>query len=220
MATIRQILERFDIKAEKNATNDGISTDNLRKCLLFNEAQNKFLTLHLQNRGVDDVRYIQNFLVLDKSIPLTSSTQKKFESELPENYFDLAELRVSAEKEGCKRTLFGVEVQTENLNEYLQDEYYKPSFEWEEVLYTVNSNNVSIYTDGTFTPQKTLLDYYRYPNQLRLVNEENPESDFDETYQIEWDDKALDDIISIMVSNLDINSNNPRFQLNTLRAQK
>jgi hypothetical protein len=53
-----------------------------------------------------------------------------------------------------------------------------------------------------------------------LVDETNPESDFDETLNIEWDDKSLDDIISIMVFNLDINENNPRYQLQTLRTQK
>ena len=63
---IEEAKERYIIKAEKNGTNDNLTTDNYRFSLNFNESQNKFLTLHLQNRGVDDVRYIQKFLVLDK----------------------------------------------------------------------------------------------------------------------------------------------------------
>lgn len=217
--TIEQAKERYLIKAEKNGTNDGITVDNLRFCLIFNESQNKFLTLHLQNRGVDDVRYVQKFLVLDKSISTSSKSEDKYDFNLPKDYFDLADVRAKAKKENCEDTLYLFEVQTENLSEILQDEFNKPSFEWREAPYTINSDNISIYTDN-FSIQKILLNYYRYPNQIKLIEEENPESEFDESTPIEWDDKSLDDIISLMVANLDMNENNPRFQLNTLRTQK
>lgn len=220
MATIEQVKERYIIKAEKNGTNDSITTDNYRICLLFNESQNKFLTLHLQNRGIDDVRYIQNFLVLDKKIPSSSKSEEKYNFELPKDYFDLADVRANAQKDNCRDIINLFELRTENLNEVLSDEYTKPSFEWREALYTVNSNNLSIYTDKSFKINDILLNYYRYPNQIKLSNEENPESGFDTNSVIEWDDKSLDDIISLMVFNLDINENNPAFQLQTLRMQK
>lgn len=220
MATIEQVKERYIIKAEKNGTNDGITTDNYRICLLYNESQNKFLTLHLQNRGIDDVRYIQNFLVLDKKIPYSSKSEDKYNFKLPDNYFDLADVRANAQKNNCKDLINLFELRTENLNEVLSDEYTKPSFEWREALYTVNSNDLSIYTDRSFKVNDILLNYYRYPNQIKLKNEENPESGFDPNSLIEWDDKSLDDIISLMVFNLDINENNPAYQLQTLRIQK
>jgi hypothetical protein len=217
--TVNQAKERYLIKSEKNGTNDGITVDNLRFCLIFNESQNKFLTLHLQNRGIDDVRYIQKFLVLDKKIPASSKSEDKYNFELPKDYFDLADVRAKAKKKNCEDTLYLFEVQTENLSEILQDEFNKPSFEWREAPYTINSDKLSIYTDD-FSIQNILLNYYRYPNQLELIDEENPESGFNESKGIEWDDKSLDDIISLMVANLDMNENNPRFQLNTLRTQK
>jgi len=220
MTTIQQAKDRYIIKTEENATNDNITVDNLRFCLSFNESQNKFLTLQLQNRKIDDIRYIQNFLVLDKNIPLTSKNQDKYNFKIPENYFDLANAKAKAVKENCSDLIYLTEVRTENLNELLQDEFNKPSFEWREALYTVNSNQISIYTDGDFKIEKLLLDYYRYPNQIRLLDEENSESKFDETLGIEWDDKSLDDIITLMAFNNDINENNPRFQLQTLRLQK
>jgi hypothetical protein len=219
MITIEQARERYLTKAEKNGTNDGITTDNYRFCLLFNEAQNKFITLHLQNRGIDDVRYIQKFLVLDKKIPYTSITEDKYDFNLPEDYFDYSDVRAIATKGGCTRKISCVEIQTENLNEILQSEFNKPSFEYEETVCTVNSDKLSIYTDG-FTVSNILLNYYRYPNQIKLIEEENPESDFDNSLPIEWDDKSLDDIISLMVFNFDINENNPRYQLQSIRAQK
>ena len=218
MTSIEEVKERYRIKAEKNGTNDNITTDNYRFCLNFNESQNKFLTLHLQNRGIDDVRYIQKFLVLDKSITPTSTSENKVNFKLPENYFDLSSARAKAQKESCQDLIELVEIQTENLNEIMFNEFLKPSFEWREAPYTINSDQLSIYKDN-FTIDSLLLNYYRYPNQIKLQNEEDPESKFDST-EVEWDDKSLDDIISLMVFNLDINESNPRYQLNTLRTQK
>lgn len=218
MATIEETKERYIVKAEKNGTNDNITTDNYRFCLNFNESQNKFLTLHLQNRGIDDIRYIQKFLILDKKIYPKNTSENKVNFELPKNYFDLSSARAKAQKEGCQDLIELVELQTENLNEIMFNEFLKPSFEWREAPYTINSNSLSIYKDN-FTIDSLLLNYYRYPNQIRLQDPENPESQF-ASIEIEWDDKSLDDIISIMVFNLDINENNPRFQLNTLRSQK
>lgn len=219
MTTVEQVKERYLIKSEKNGTNDNIATDNYRISLLFNESQNKFITLHLQQRGVDDVRYIQNFLVLDEIIPLTSKSEDKYNFNLPKDYFDLSDVRAKAEKNNCRDYINLFEVKTENLNEVLQDEYQKPSFEWRESFYTINSNKLSIYTDREFKISEILLNYYRYPNQIKLLDELNPESDFEDV-EIEWDDKSLDDIISLMVFNNDINENNPRFQLQTLRTNK
>ena len=218
MTSIEEVKERYRIKAEKNGTNDNITTDNYRFCLNFNESQNKFLTLHLQNRGIDDVRYIQKFLVLDKSITPTSTSENKVNFKLPENYFDLSSARAKAQKESCQDLIELVEIQTENLNEIMFNEFLKPSFEWREAPYTINSDQLSIYKDN-FTIDALLLNYYRYPNQIKLQDAENPESDFDST-EIEWDDKSLDDIISLMVANLDMNEGNSRFQINTLRTQK
>lgn len=218
MITIEEAKERYIIKAEKNGTNDNISTDNYRFCLNFNESQNKFLTLQLQNRGVDDVRYIQKFLTLDKKISPTNTSENKVNFKLPEDCFDLASTRAKAATQGCTDLIELTEIKTENLNEVMFNEYLKPSFEYREAPYTVNSDYISIYVDN-FEIEELLLNYYRYPNQISLKDIEDPESGFSDI-EIEWDDKSLDDIISLMVFNFDINENNQRFQLNTLRIQK
>lgn len=218
MTSIEEIKERYRIKAEKNGTNDNITTDNYRFCLNFNESQNKFTTLSLQNRGVDDIRYIQHLLVLDKKIKPEDTSKNKVNFPLPENYFDLSSARANAQSGNCQDIIDLFEIQTENLNEVLFNEFLKPSFDWREAPYTINSDKLSVYVDN-FNLDSLLLNYYRYPNQIRLEDVEDPESDF-APIEIEWDDKSLDDIISIMVANLDMNENNPRYQLNTLRTQK
>lgn len=219
MISFEQVKDRYIIEAEKNATNDNITTDNLRFINLFNRSQNKFLTLHLQQRGVDDIRYVQNFLVLDYSIKNSTKSFDKNNFTLPLNYFDVADVRAIAKKDNCKDTINLFKLNIENLNEIIDDEFHKTSFEWREAPYTISSNNISIYTYN-FEIVEVLLNYYRYPNQIRLVDDNNPESNFDPNFPIEWDDKSLDDIISLMVFNNDINENNPRYQLQTLKIQK
>lgn len=220
MASIEQVKDRFRVKAEKNGTNDNIAFDNLIFSLLYNETQNKYLTIQLQQRGVDDVRYIQRFLILDRLIPNISETHNKINFPLPKDYFDLSAVRGKAQKGNVQHEMLYKEAQTENIEELLQDEFNKPSFEWEESFYTINADNLSIYTDGTFKIGDVLLNYYRYPSQITLLDENNPESGFTPSSIIEWDDKTLDDIISLMVANSDANENNPRYQVNTIRAQK
>lgn len=221
MATFEQAYEKTLLKVEKNITNDNSSLDRGRWVLMFNESQNKFIENTLQNRGSDDVRYIEKFLMLDKNISYSSKTKDFYNFPLPKNYLDLADVRAQASKGKCKQeVMYLIEVLSENLNQKLQDEYYKPSFKWRESLFLVNSNNISVYTLGEFEVNNILLSYYRYPNQAKLQEEDNPESKFNETIELEWDDKSLDRIISMTATEYDLNESDPRYQLQNLRTQK
>jgi len=192
MITVEEAYQRYLVEVEKNATNDNVANSRDLFCIIFNKFQNKFLSIALQQRGVDDVRWIQNFLVLDKRITESTKKSDHYNFKLPENYFDLADVRAKAEKGKCKDFIKLIEVQTENLNEIITDEFNKPSFEWRETLYTINSNQLSIYVDD-FSISEILLNYYRYPNQIKVLNE----TKFDENLTIEWDNKALNEILNL-----------------------
>jgi hypothetical protein len=220
MALIEEAFERYKLKVEKNATTDGTATDRGRFITIFNESQNKWIESKLQNRGIDDVRYIQKFLILDKKISDSSKTFDRFNFRLPKNYLDLADVRAKASKDKCSDYLELFEARTENLNTLLHNEHSKPSFKWRESFYTINQNTISIYVDDDFTIDYVLLDYYRYPNQISLIDPFNPESQFNESIEIEWDDKNLDRILSICAGESQINEENPNFQLQFLRNQQ
>lgn len=211
---------KYKQKIEKNVTNDGISSSRGSFVLQFNEAQNKWLEFHLQQRGVDDVRYIENFLVLDKKIPYSSKLYDHYNFLLPKDYLDLADARALASNKVCNNVEISLfEIRTENLNSILQDEFNKPSFKWREAPMTINSNTASVYTDG-FSVEQLLLNYYRYPKQIALQNPLDPESKFDENQNIEWDTKSLDRIISLSAGEFDMNNLDQRFQIQNLRTQK
>lgn len=218
--SVEQAYLKYKMKIEKNVINDGVSSNRGRFVIEFNEAQNKWLEFHLQQRGVDDVRYVEKFLILDKKIPYSSKLYDHYNFLLPKDYLDLSDARALASTETCKNKEINLfEIKTENLNSILQDENNKPSFKWREAPFTINSNTASVYTDG-FTVEHLLLNYYRYPKQIKLINPSDPESKFDEAHKIEWDDKSLDRIISLTAGEFDMNDSNPRFQLQNTRAQK
>ncbi len=222
MAKIELAYESYLLKVEKNGVNDGLSTSRDRFVIAFNEAQDKYTEFHLQGRGSDDVRYIEHLLILDEKILTSSKTSDHYNFPLPINYLDLASVRGIGSQETCtnqKIDLFDVE-KAENLPLLLTDEDNKPSFKWREALYLIASNNVNVYTDNTFSVDEILLSYYRYPTKIALLDPYNPESKFDESIDIEWDAKSLDRIISITAGEFDMNTNNPRFQVQNARAQK
>lgn len=222
MAKIESAYESYLLKVEKNGVNDGLSTSRDRFVISYNEAQNKYTEFHLQNRGIDDVRYIEHLLVLDKKIPASSKTFDHHNFPLPKNYLDLVDVRGRGSQGACEKQsidLFDIK-KAENISEILKDEDNKPSFKWREAPYLIASNQVSVYTDNTFSVDEILLSYYRYPTEIALVDPYNPESKFNESIEIEWDAKSLDRIISLTAGEFDLNTNNPRFQAQNARAQK
>ena len=50
-----------------------------------------------------------------------------------------------------------------DLSLLLNNDHYKPSFEYQETINSLSSNVISVYTDGTFTPKTLNVMYMRYP---------------------------------------------------------
>lgn len=222
MSTVEQAYIKYKLKVEKNIKNDNATTDRGRFVLLFNESQNKFIGHTLQNRKSDDVRYIQKFLIPDKKLEENTVSFDRQDFGVPADIYDFSNIRIIASKDSCKRQEMEdiYELVTENQAELLKDVNNKPSFKWRAAPYKINSDSISIYNDNDFKVDYILLSYYRYPNQIALIEPDNPESEFNENIPIEWDEKALDIILSLTAGESDMNTNNPRFQLQQMRAQK
>lgn len=222
MNKIEEAYIKYKQKVEKNLKNDASSTDRQKFVLIFNESQNKFIEFHLQDKSSDDIRYIENFLVPFEKIEDSKKNFDRQDFKFPKGYLDLSALRAFISKDSCKEKeveeLF--EVKMENLPIILNDENNEPSFKWRAAPYTLNSNTISVYNNNEFDVNYIMLSYYRYPNQIKLIDPNDPESKFDESIEIEWDAKSLDRIISIAAGEFDLNENNPRFQLQQLRTQK
>jgi hypothetical protein len=50
-----------------------------------------------------------------------------------------------------------------DLQFILNNTHYRPSFEYQETFNFLSTDEISIFTDGTFTPSKIYMSYMRYP---------------------------------------------------------
>ena len=216
---VQTAYDKFEIKVNKNSETGKIAVDRGRFVLIYNEAQNKLIEYILDKKNEDDIRYIQGILVSD--LPVSSSESKMNYQNflLPENYFDFSSAYALANQGECKdKTIYLYEIKDDDKGEILQDEDNKPSFLARESLLHITSNKIKVYKED-FVISKLLLSYYRYPIQIKLKNQEDPESDFDEDFNPEFDDKFVDRIISIASGEFELNSENQKAQFDKQRAQ-
>lgn len=214
---VQTAYNKFQIKFNSNFETGKISVDRGRFVLIFNESQNRLIEYILDKKNEDDIRYIQKILISDYPIESTISKQDYQQFPLPKDYFDLSGAYAKATKKECrdfKIKLF--EIKDDDKGEILEDEYNKPSFEAREAPFHITSDTVKVYKED-FDYLKLFLSYYRYPTQIKLIDEENPESDFAD-FHPEFDDKFVDRIISIASGESELNNENPKSQADRQRA--
>lgn len=218
MTTTEQAFIKFQIKVNETYESSKIGVDRGRFVILFNEAQNKMVEFILNKKGTDDYTYIQNILVPNKEIPRETSISNADVFLMPEDLLNFSSAYSTAKKGKCnniKITLF--DIKDDNKTEILQDEFNKPSFIAREAPLSMANNKFFLYKED-FTHNKLFLSYYRYPLQIRLVDPDNPESHFDPTINPEFDDLLLDRILSMASSEFEVNVENPKYQIDRMRA--
>lgn len=216
--TASRAYEKYLLKTQENGTNDNLPVSKDYFKALFNEAQNKYVEWHLEKRNTDDRRNIQVLLVADKLIESPVVVLNHSDFTLPVDYFDFSNAYCFGSKGTCLNKRIDLfEIKDENLNELITDEFNKPSFEYRESLYQLIGDKLLVYTDN-FTVDKLAISYYRYPQQLQLIDPLNPESKLDDTKNPEFEDRVVDRIISIAAGDFDLNGNNPRTQLQKQRV--
>ena len=214
-----QVFDRFLIKSEKNSTNDFIAVDKGRFVELYTEASNKYVEFIYERKNQDDLRYIQTLLVDDKKIPGVPKVDYSLYP-LPENYFDFSNAYGSATKGSCKAKISLFEIKDFNRNLIIfADEFTTPSFEYRESYFTFSQDKLKVFTTSDFKIPHIHLSYYRYPKQLKLINPENPEEGFDDSFELDFDEKVINRILDMTVSIFDINEDNPRYQINYQMAK-
>lgn len=205
--------DKFSIKLNENFETSKIAVDRGRFVIIFNEATNKKIESILDNKQTDEYRYIQKLLVKNHEIGSPIKKQDLDLFALPKNYFDFSSAYSLATKGKCENKKISLfELKDDNSIEVLDDPFQKPSFIARESLFTFTEDFIAVYKED-FQNNKLILSYYRYPTQIRLLDPEDPESQFDENYPIEFDDKFTDRIITEAVAEALLNSSNPEFQI-------
>lgn len=209
--TANQTYERFIIKINGNATTEQLSCDKGRFANIYNNQQNRMIEYILEKRFEDDIRYLQKILVDDKRLISSSVHLDHVDFTLPKDFFDHSNLYCLVSKGKCqKQKISCFEIKDDDRNNILDNEMINPSFKYREAPYHFSSDKIKIYTADEFTIDSAILSYYRYPQQIKLINPENPESDF--LSDPEFDDKLVNRIIDTCVSEFFLNGGNEKFQ--------
>lgn len=84
----------------------------------------------------------------------------------------------------------------------LNNSNYKPSFEYRETFSIIATDEVGIFTDGTFTPKNIYVSYIRYPQEIDFPGYVK----FDESDSVlsdcELEEYLEDELLDLIVENL------------------
>jgi hypothetical protein len=89
-----------------------------------------------------------------------------------------------------------------DLQYCLNNTHYRPSFEYQETFNFISSDEISIFTDGTFIPKQIYISYMRYPvyiNKEGYVMLDGQDS-YDQNCELET--YLEDELLDLTVQNL------------------
>jgi hypothetical protein len=183
MIPVDSLLYKIDQRLNKLSTNDHQQIQLEDKILALNEAQIKLIKQKVDGfsvvsgLGLDSFkkRYedLQSLIVGYNEQPLDLAIKNPQLNQwfaslnvLSPKYMFYIDSYVLADKGKCKDRQIWI---NRDLSKHgdtsllLNNVHYRPSFEYQETFNFVSSDEISVFTDGTFTPTKLYLAYMRYP---------------------------------------------------------
>ena len=183
MIPVDSLLYKIDQKLNKLSTNEHQQIQLEDKILALNEAQIKLIKQKVDGQstnaglGLDAFkkRYedLQSLVITYNNQPLTLTLKNAELNQwaanvhlLDPDYMFYIDSYVLADKGRCKDRKIWINrdlAKHGDLQYCLNNIHYKPSFEYQETFNFISSDEISIFTDGTFTPTKIYISYMRYP---------------------------------------------------------
>ena len=169
MSRIQQALEKQDSEFNANLTywdfedalNKGLS-DWIRRQI---HGGNQYLEGSEETTmRVDDLQ----ILLMEKSLKVRNNSQFADTDTIPSNYRYYNRLTVYASKDGCESiTIPSMFIESANVNEYLHNWNFSPSFDFEQCFHIMLNSKFRIFHGNDFKVNKVLLTYYRHPVKIR-----------------------------------------------------
>jgi hypothetical protein len=216
MISVDSLLYKIDQRLNKLSTNEHQQIQLEDKILALNEAQIKLIKQKIDNistvsqMGLDSFkkRYedLQSLIIAynDGEIPLTIKNEELNQwranlHTLEPKYMFYIDSYVLADKGICKDRKIWINrdlAKHGDLQFILNNTHYKPSFEYQETFNFLSSDEISIFTDGTFTPTKICISYMRYPVYIDkegyIKFDGTPSTDVDCELETYLEDELLD----------------------------
>ena len=216
MISVDSLLYKIDQRLNKLSTNEHQQIQLEDKILALNEAQIKLIKQKIDNistvsqMGLDSFkkRYedLQSLVVAynDGILPLTIKNKELNQWKanihvLEPKYMFYIDSYVLADKGICKNRKIWINrdlAKHGDLQFILNNTHYKPSFEYQETFNFLSSDEISIFTDGTFIPTKICISYMRYPVYIDkegyIKFDGTPSTDVDCELETYLEDELLD----------------------------
>ncbi len=216
MIPVDSLLYKIDQKLNKLSTNIHQQINLEDKILALNEAQIKLIKQKvdgfsvISGMGLDAFkkRYedLQSLVVTYNSQPLELKLKNKELNQwfaninlLDPKYMFYIDAYVLADKGVCKDRKIWINrdlAKHGDLQFILNNDHYRPSFEYQETFTFLSTDEISIFTDGTFTPNKIYISYMRYPLYINktgyIMLDGLPSFDQDCELELYLEDELLD----------------------------
>jgi len=240
MIPVDSLLYKIDQRLNKLSTNNHQQIPLEDKILALNEAQIKLIKQKVDGFSVvsgmgQDAfkkRYedLQSLIIpydqgkLD--LKLVDTTLNRWAGDLTKltpKYMFYEDSYVLADKGKCKDRKIWINkdlAKHGDLTLLVNNDHYKPSFEFQETFNWLSSNEISIFTDGTFIPSAIYIMYMRYPvyisKQGYIGFDGNPSTDVD----CELAEFLEDELLDLTVQNLAMyTENQAAIQSSQMRIQ-
>jgi hypothetical protein len=216
MIPVDSLLYKIDQKLNKLSTNVHQQINLEDKILALNEAQIKLIKQKVDGfsvvsgMGLDAFkkRYedLQSLVVTYNHQPLDLTLKNKELNQwfanlhaLVPKYMFYIDSYILADKGVCKYRKIWINrdlAKHGDLQFILNNTHYKPSFEYQETFNFLSTDEISIFTDGTFTPSKIYMSYMRYPKYINktgyVMLDGQPSFDEDCELELYLEDELLD----------------------------
>lgn len=234
MIPIERLLYKLDLRLNKKSSTEHQSIPIEDKILALNEAQiilvkTKLNSNNLYNAGLDAFkkRYedLQALVVPFEELAVIKtdeiySSYKANLNSLSKPYFLPLETIASCTKGSCtERPLYIFDILKHgDLQIMMNNNNYKPSFEYQETFAIISSEEMYIYTDGTFTVDNIKITYLRYPINVDIEGYINFDGSASTTIDCELSEQLENELLDIAALGLAIDTENtPQVQMSEIR---
>lgn len=221
MIIVDSLLYGIDFRLNKLATNDHQEIPLENKIIALNEGQiqlikNKVTENNKYKIGLDGFkkRYQDLQFLIENSedhpldLELSDKHLNKFISfvkDLTPKFMFYIDSYLLADKEECKDRVIYTNadlVKHADLSILLRDSNFKPSFEYQETIIDISSDELHTYTDGTFNPTKLFVSYIRYPKKIDKEGYINFDGTDSVNQDCELEDYLYDELLDLTIENL------------------
>ena len=222
MISVDSLLYKIDQKLNKLSTNEHQQIQLEDKILALNEAQLKLIKQKVDGISIvsgmgfdafkkryEDLQSLVENYIDHPLIPVLHDANLNqwivnIHALIPK-YMFYVDSYILADKGICKNRIVWI---NQDLSKHgdtsilLKNEHYKPSFEYQETFNIIASDEMSIFTDGTFTPTTLYIMYIRYPEYIDKAGYVKFDGTASVDNDCELEDYLEDELLDLTVQSL------------------